>query len=212
MPEEIRAVCFDLGGVLARICHTWRDALQTAGLTQAAERFDPKCKLVDYELFEPYQAGEVDLNRYARELGEFLGVSPQEAVHVHNRIIIEPYPGTESVITSLQRANVATACMSNTNTLHWDVFMQGVRFPGIASLEVQVASHLVGVNKPEEGIYREVKRLVGSEGSAILYMDDSPEHVEGAKRLGWQAYRIDPHVETTADQINEILSEQGVRH
>jgi putative hydrolase of the HAD superfamily len=210
MPVEVRAVCFDLGGVLARICHTWHDALRSAGLEQKAEGFDPECKLVDFELFEPYQADEVELNRYAAYLGEFLGVSPEEAVHVHNRIIIEPYPGTESIIASLQQAVVTTACMSNTNSLHWGVFMEGVRFPGVASLEVQVASHLVGVNKPEEDIYREVERLVRCEGPAILYMDDSAEHIEGAKKLGWQAYQIDPHVPTTANQIEEILANHKI--
>ncbi|AIE84729.1 HAD family hydrolase [Fimbriimonas ginsengisoli] len=202
-----RLVTFDVGGVLIRICHTWQACAREAGV-DIKWPAQPEIALTDFPAFDAYQMGAIDLDDYLARLAEWLGCSPEEAGRVHDGILVEPYPGTEELVAELQDRGELTACLSNTNEPHWQAFFGG-RFPAVARLDSKMASHLVGINKPDPAIFRLHAETNGVAPEEIVYFDDAPANIEAATEVGFRTLRIDPSGDTVA-QMRGFLVDLGV--
>ncbi len=181
----MKVVCFDLGGVLVRITLNVAEAGLRAGVPGL-----PDVMFTDLACFLDYQAGRLGTEDYGVALSECLGVSVEEALAVHNHIPIEPFPGTLELIQDLN-SSVITACLSNTNELHWREMLGSGRFPNVQALQVPVASHELGMEKPDPEIFEAFEQLVGVGGAEIVFFDDSYVNVAAAQSRGWQAHLID---------------------
>lgn len=201
-------VVFDLGGVLARICHTWQEALSTAAVESTLPAEPPR-RLMDLPTFDAYQAGEIELDTYLDSIAEYTGCDRSEALHVHNSIIIELYPGVSEIVDELHAKGYKTGCLSNTNPPHWEELAFADRFHAIRNTEYKMASHLVGLNKPDPRIFKVYCETFNLKPENIVYFDDFLPNVEGAKAVGFRAHRIDPH-EPTAPQIRGFLAVENV--
>jgi len=103
--------------------------------------------------------------------------------------------------------SITTACLSNTNARHWEL-MHSDSHAGLPMhhLTHRVASHLVGVMKPEEGIYEHLEQITGLAPGSLLFFDDKAENVATAKRRGWHGERIDPGGDTVAQMRGHLRS------
>ena len=201
-------ICFDLGGVLVRICRSWPEGCRAAGVPEREHRPASDHDHRKNELIIRYQTGRVDCEDFFQELSDLFGGlwSPEEAARVHHAWILEPYAGTAELIDELHRAGLATACLSNTSHSHWAPLLQ---VPAIQALGVRHASHLLGLHKPDPAIYRAFEVETGTPGEDIVFFDDLPENIAAARAAGWDAVRID-HARETAPQIRAALEERGV--
>jgi glucose-1-phosphatase len=182
---ELRAVCFDLGGVLVEIAHTWEEALDAADIPHSLPGGTP---LVAAPLFVEYQAGEVNEAEYLRALAGYLGLAEVgNALTAHDAILLREGPWVLEAVRRLNASGIVTGCLSNTNALHWAELNRPERFPGLAELQVRLASHEIGANKPDEAAYRAFEAAVGFHGREIAFFDDHPGNVAAARELGWQA-------------------------
>jgi len=199
----MKLVCFDLGGVLVRITLRVPEAAARAGL----EHLDvPNVGFGDLACVLDYQAGRIDTTSYLRQLAEVLHGTEGEALAVHNHIPIEPYPGTLELVRSLK---VRTACLSNTNGLHWNEMLHSGRFPNVEALQLKVASHVLSLEKPDPAIFARFEELAGVGGDDILLFDDGPLNVAAARLVGWQSELIDPAGDTAA-QMRKHLESRGI--
>lgn len=196
-------VCFDLGGVLVRIRRTWQSCAEAAGVRIEAPD-DPPWDLTDFPLFDAYQIGAVGTVEYLEALATYLGVSPAEAREVHRFILHEPYAGTDGLVRSLQDAGLDTACLSNTNELHWVEMTETGRFPCVEALRYRVTSQGVGLLKPDPAIFRLFDRETGYSAERVVYFDDHQINVDAARAHGWTAFLVD-HQGDTAGQIRSHL-------
>lgn len=79
--------------------------------------------------------------------------------------------------------------LSNTNEPH--VAWIRERYPDIFPLfDHCVLSNEVGMHKPDVEIYRHVESLTGQPPEQHLFIDDSPQHVAGARKAGWHAVQF----------------------
>lgn len=201
-------VVFDLGGVLARISHYWQECIEIVGTTS---KLDPNARtgLLEAPQFEAFQAGEIALNEYLDSIAEFVGCPREKALAVHNAILQREYDGVGELIEELLAKGVRTGCLSNTNAPHWDAFLSDPRFSWIAKVPYKMASHLVGLNKPDHAIFRLWCSTYGVEPQQVVYFEDGAPNVEGALAVGYRAHRIDPNQETVP-QIRGFLVSEGV--
>lgn len=191
-------VCFDLGGVLVRINPTWGGAATHAGI---ATRCNPSAleALGGFEAFEAFQAGALDAHAFLAALAGHLGLEDvAQAEAVHQAILVEAYPGTAELVADLHRAGTATACLSNTNGLHWDRMAHTPEFPAIYALQHKFASQELRLQKPEPAVFRAVEIATGHAPESIVFFDDGELNVKGALACGWRAHVIDPHGDTAA--------------
>jgi len=215
--NEIGLVCFDWGGVLLRICRSWEEGCERAGLPVRGETGDPGLLGRRRAVSQHYQRGEIDDVAFCTRIAELTGgaYSPEEIALIHDAWLIEEYPGVHELITRLAGLDhLATGLLSNTNQRHWVRHLPGrdnepAEFPTPGLLEHRTASHLLGVAKPDETIFQLFERQTGFAGRSILFFDDLEENVAAARRAGWHAEQID-HDADTAGQIASHLTRRGL--
>jgi putative hydrolase of the HAD superfamily len=206
--SEIQLVCFDLGGVLLRICRSWAEGCAAAGVEVRDEAIRDASRDERHDLVVLHQTGKIDGPTYFRRVSEAVGglYTPEEVRRVHHAWVLEEYPGVGAVIDRIHEAGLATAALSNTNHEHW-VGIQ--HYPVMRKLRHRHASHLMGLHKPDPAIYRAFERAAGRRGGEILFFDDLPENIAAAEAVGWRAIGIDP-LGDTARQLADALAAQGV--
>ena len=119
-------------------------------------------------------------------------------------ILREPYPGVGDVVSELSDAGYVIGCLSNTSESHWQTFFEGGNYAFGPLLKIRIGSHLVRASKPDREIYRAFELESGCQDCEIVYFDDSPQNVESALALGWQALVIDATGDT-ARQMRQHL-------
>ncbi len=211
-----RVVCFDLGGVVIRICRSWEEGCAAAGLeVRSPERFgDPALRARRRELTDLYQAGEIGCGAYWREVSAATGgvYTPEEIERIHRAWTIEDYPGMRDVIARLNSVGgVVTACLSNTNHAHWEALRPSGHAPSPAIGEIARAfvSHEMGAVKPDARIYRLFEEGMGAAAGQVLFFDDLAPNVEAARACGWDAVQVD-HAGDTAGQVSAALRARGL--
>ena len=207
-PTAPTIVVFDLGGVMAKICHTWQDACTSAGVK--SNRLPPGATpLAELKTFDLYQAGKITLQAYLEDLAQFIGCKTEDSLAVHNGILVAPYPGIDELVREVQDLGLGTGCLSNTNEPHWEVLTLNGRYPAVQALDMKMASHLVGISKPSQAIYKTYCSTFEIEPSSIIFFDDYRVNVEGAQACGWNARWIDSSGDTPA-QMRAHLHDLGV--
>src|SRR4029450_10908464 len=194
--SPIRLVCFDLGGVVVRICRSWPEGCRAAGKDLRGEFPSGDSQLRAWnELGAQLGSGRIDPQTWARSISDLIdGVYTAEEVRdIHNAWILGEYEGIGGIIYRLHDAGLHTAALSNTNSDHW---AQMNDYPAFTRLGRRFASHELGLLKPDPAIYREFERRVNQRGNEILFFDDTPENITAAQSLGWHAELIDPHSRT----------------
>jgi len=215
--DRIGLVCFDWGGVLLRICRSWDEGCERAGVPVRTGAGDVESVVRRRELSARYQRGEIDDTAFCAGVAEATGgrYSPEEVALIHDAWMIEEYKGVHEVVGELARAGRAhTGMLSNTNHRHWSRHLPGEdgtppEFPTPSLLTHRHASHLMGLAKPDPGIYKRFERETGFAGTRILFFDDLEDNIASARDAGWHAELID-HAGDTADQIATHLARYGL--
>src|SRR5688572_5606214 len=120
----IRLVCFDLGGVLVRICRTWQEGCAAAGLEARGghELLEaPNGWYAPREVYSAYETGRITCDEFFSNVSTAIGCrySPDEIRAVHEAWLLGEYEGIHAVLAQLTSAHVTTAALSNTNHAHW---------------------------------------------------------------------------------------------
>ena len=180
-------IVFDLAGVLLDFAGVESVARLSKGQTDLG-RFDRFWSLSPWAVAlytgtctpEAFAAGAVD------ELG--LDVPPAEFLREFQAWLRGPYPGSFALVGKL-RKHAKVACLSNTNVLDVHRFRDELNLP--AHFDACFFSNEIGHRKPTPGSYQHVLRAFGlaSLPDRALFFDDSPACVEGARKVGMQAYR-----------------------
>lgn len=202
--DGIRLVCFDLGDVLIRLCRGWGHACEAAGLSVRPRDLDDAGRGAMHALIHGSEIGDLDQAQFAAGAAELLGLDPDHVLAISDAYLLGPYPEAARMLEDLHDAGVATACLSNTNAAHWRLMTDPDHrcYLPLDRMTYRFASHLVGVRKPDEAIYRHVEREAGLPAQSILFFDNLEENVDAARRCGWHAELIDP----TGDPVGQARS------
>lgn len=205
----VRIVCFDLGGVLVRICRSWEEACARAGIDVREGYRDSAHEGDRRRIVELYEVGGVRTNEYYKRISHSIGglYEPEEVRRVHLAWLIEEYSGARDVLASIRSAGRAkTACLSNTNEDHWELMES---WGALSLLDHAHASHLLGARKPDDACFVRFEEAVGAHGEGVLFFDDLAANIEAARSRGWRAELID-HTGDTAAQLVEHLCRHSV--
>ncbi len=206
-----RVVCVDLGGVVVRICRSWKEGCEAAGVPHR-ESFDQEGHPTitkRAEAVDRYQRGLVSYRDFLAEVSQIFGgvYSSAEIGMVHDAWIRGDYPGIADLFASVRRAKIRVACLSNTNDSHWKQMTESSE--AFRAIEFRHASHLIGLNKPDPAIFAAFERAMECEPHEILFADDLIANVQAAAARGWNAIHID-HTGDTAAQLARALAKCGV--
>lgn len=215
----VKIVVFDLGGVVVRICRSWAEGCAAAGLEFRAQALaSEEMKARRRAVSARHGRGELACADYYREMAATTGglYTPDEVERIHHAWTREEYPGVYDLVAQIHSAGLDTGVLSNTNHAHW-LRLAPARAGGGERPEYRTpsairhlhASHLLGLHKPEPGIYRAFERITGFAGPSIIFFDDLPENVAAASAAGWRAIQVD-HTGDTAAQMAGHLRALGI--
>ncbi len=203
MSSPTQLICFDLGGVLIRLCDGWDHACQRAGVTPAKPITDDAIAQV-IPLVHREEVGELEHGQFFELAASHLALSPEDTKAMSDAWLCGAFPGIDTLIDAVKAAGHTTACLSNTNDNHWQAMTDPAHPNGLPldKLDHRFASQLVKERKPNPGIYQHVERATGFPGEAIHFFDDSLENIQAADALGWQTCHVtdpdDPAAQMTA--------------
>ena len=176
MPRErdesaIAIVCFDLGGVLVRLRNSWTEVCRAAGLDIRGNADQDRAQQALHEAMAPYVLGRISHVEWAAKSAGALGglYSEEELSRIHDQWILGEYKGIAGVIDDIHAAGFATACLSNTNHAHWERMLRTDEYPGVSRLGARYASHILGLSKPNEAIYRAFEQATGQASERVLF-------------------------------------------
>jgi FMN phosphatase YigB (HAD superfamily) len=214
-------VVFDLGGVIMRICRSFTEACDRAGLELRPGAEAPAMSARRKLVAEAYHVGAITCDEFFAGLSRATDdlYSPAEVRRIHDAWLIEDYPGVGALVHDLHARGVATGILSNTNHAHW-VRMGTREFPAGGLVQHPHASHLLRLAKPHEAIYRRFHESTArvaprcADGAPrspaqLLFFDDLQENIAAARGCGWNAHQID-HTGDTAAQMRAELHRRAV--
>lgn len=194
MQTDLDAVVFDFGGVLIDVDYERTiDAFIELGI----DNFDLMySQAAQSKLFDEFETGKISAPRFINGLLPFLpvGVSPNAVVKAWNAMIGSvPYEGIQ-LLKSLRQAGIRTFLLSNTNELHIPIAFRRwleVHPEGPNELFDKIyLSHEVGMRKPDLRIFELVCREQKLDPSRTLFIDDSEQHICGARKAGLQVLHL----------------------
>ena len=189
---------FDFGGVLIDIDYAATPAamrrLSRAGSTIAFSQASQA------ELFDKFETGHLSPAEFRaglRAAYQLEGTDAELDAAWHAMLLDVP-PERLALVAELRRQGHQTALLSNTNALHIAEINRRLAAQyglahGIADVLDRVYySQEVGLRKPGEEIFRLVLREMNWRAEDVLFIEDSPQHVATARRLGLRVLHLAP--------------------
>ena len=226
--ESRTMVVFDLGGVLVRICRSWEQACAAAGEPYHPEMREPELLEARKAITRRHEIGEIECDAFFPAMAASTrGMYSERQVRaIHRAWLLGEYDGVNALIDELHHARVRTGVLSNTNHAHWVNLMpprwHGTRmptnaadllpaagYPTLGKIHFSHASHLLWRAKPNIEIHRAFEAAVKVGREQVLFFDDLPENVAGAKAAGWAVEQID-YSGDTASQMRTALLRRGI--
>ena len=193
--SQIDTIIFDFGGVLFDIDY---HAPVREFIKLGAQNFeDLYSKKAQSSLFDQLEKGEVSEEEFFLNLGRDLkmDVAFAQMTQAWNSILIGMKPQRALWLKEIQK-NYRTFILSNTNAIHVAAFEQMIeKNIGIqafkSGFEEVYYSNEIGMRKPDKEAFDFVVEQNALDPSKTLFIDDSIQHVEGARRAGLQAFHLD---------------------
>ena len=202
MSANLRALLFDLGGVLVdidfrRAFKVWatHSALSETELAQTFQFDHP---------YQQHERGQMSAQEYFSYLAATLKLSgsPEEVEAGWNAIFVGEIAETRLLV---QRARKTLPCYAFTNTNEVHMKRWSKLYPDVvAAFDRIFASHQIGLRKPERAAFEHISQAVGLAPSAMLFFDDLAENIRAAEEAGLHAVLV-----RSSHDVARALQEAG---
>lgn len=200
--SEIKALFWDVGGVL--LTNAWDRTQREAALEHFhldREEFADRHELV----VSSFERGKISLDEYL-DRTVFYRPRPFGREEFKNFMFSLSQPNPEALAFAKRLADSGKYLMGTINNESRELNQYRIEKFGLRAIfKVFVSSCLVGLRKPEEGIYRLALDITQQIADECCFIDDRALNLEMARRLGMHTIEMD-HVQ----QLREDLQKLGV--
>jgi FMN phosphatase YigB (HAD superfamily) len=209
--QNFKNIIFDYGNVIfsidfARAQQAWTNlGIKDVARFYAHKNQDP--------VFDAFERGEITapaFRNHIREKVDNPNLTDQQIDAAWNSMLIGVPAGNHELLLKL-KPKYRTFLLSNINAIHYDYVTDYLKtqfdFDGNDHLfEKTYYSHLMGKRKPGAAIFEQVLTENNLNPAETLFIDDSPQHLATAEKLGIQTYLM-----TAPDTIQGLFERLGVR-
>ncbi len=193
-PKDFPNIIFDLGGVVLNLDYSRTiSAFQQLGISEFESSYS---QLVQTGLFDDYERGEMTSNDFREGIRKAFRVDVSDAQidDAWNAMLLNLPKERLELLRKLSETK-RIVLLSNTNEIHIRKFNQTLKLEhGLNDLSGHFQklyySYEVGMRKPEERIFQHVLDEQGFNPAETLFIDDSPQHIEGARKVGLNVYHL----------------------
>ena len=208
--QNIKNIIFDYGNVIFNIDFTKvAEAWKKLGINNAAEFYGHRQQDPVFNLLERGEISVADFRDRIRELSGKADLTDEQIDTAWNTIFLDIPQGNHELLQQVKQ-KYRTFLLSNINAIHYNYVHTYLQKEfGIANndglFEKVYYSHLVGKRKPDAEIFEQVLHENNLDPAETLFIDDSPQHLETAQKLGMQTYLM-----TAPDTIQEFFKVNGL--
>jgi putative hydrolase of the HAD superfamily len=206
--ENIKNIIFDYGNVIFSLDFLKvQEAWKQLGINNPLEFFGHKQQ---DEIFDKFDRGEVSADEFRAYIRQITGNSTLTNEQINaawNSILVGIAPGNHELLLNLKE-KYRIFLLSNINSIHFDHIMAYLKsefeFDGNDHIfEKTYYSHLTGKRKPEPEIFELVLQENNLNPAETLFIDDSPQHLAAAQKLGIQTFLM-----TAPDTIQQFFKRE----
>ncbi len=190
--KNIKAIIFDLGAVILNINYqNTIDAFLKLGIKNTSTFYSKKVQTI---LVYQIETGEITAEKFLSELQkETNNASINQVSEAWNSMLLDLPENRLAVIQYLKK-EYSIYLLSNTNAIHIDALKKkigNIKWEKFCNLfDKMYLSHKVGLRKPNAGIFEYILREQNLKPEEVFFIDDSPEHIEGANKLGIKTHHL----------------------
>ena len=203
--HNIKNIILDLGGVLINLDYNkLNDRLGILGLSNTFSKSE------QIELFDKLEEGKISEKDFIRAFNRLTEANHnrQTIINAWNSILLD-FPIERLELLKHLGQKYRLFLFSNTNSMHIrEVYNIINRAYGIKNLnhyfEKIYLSNELGIRKPKTDGFDYILKDNNLKRNETLFIDDSPQHVEGAKKAGLNAQWLDLEKEDITLLINRL--------
>jgi glucose-1-phosphatase len=196
LQPHIKSIIFDLGGVLLNLDYNrTTEAFKRLGIAEF-ERIYSQAR--QKQLFDEYEKGLIGSEEFRAEMIALLEgkPAPHEIDTAWNAMLLD-LPHERLRLLEKLKSKYRLFLLSNTNDIHITAYsaylLEAFGFPDLSHIfEKEYYSYRVGKRKPDKEIFELVLSENGLQPHETVFIDDSIQHVEGARVAGINAYHLQP--------------------
>ena len=190
--KKIKSIIFDLGAVLLNISYQKTiEEFDKLGIKNSSTFYSKKLQTNIFNLLE---TGEISESDFIKEIQKHCTEATNtQILYAWNAMLLD-LPQHRLQLLKQLKTEYNIYLLSNTNKIHISEFENKIgskQYKEFCQLFDKVYySHKIGHRKPNAEAFQliiEENNLIAEE---ILFIDDSPQHIEGAKKLGIKTYHL----------------------
>jgi len=207
---NIKNIIFDYGNVIFSIDFTLtQQAFADLGISNATEFFGHRKQ---DKIFNAFEKGEITAEEFRVKIRGKAGnpnLTDDQINNAWNKMLLGIAKGNNDLLVKL-KGKYRTFLLSNINAIHYDYIIDYLKrefgFEGNDHLFEKVYySHLIGKRKPDADIFEYILKDSNLKPEETLFIDDSPQHLETAAKLGIQTFLM-----TAPDTIQAFIEREGL--
>ena len=197
--KNVKAIIFDLGAVILNINYqNTIDEFKKLGVKNPNSFYSKKTQT---HLFNQIETGKISQKEFLLQLQkETSDASIQQVKNAWNAMLLDLPEERIKLLKSLNQ-NYAIFLLSNTNALHICEFKKKLGNKEYAEFynlfDKVYYSHKIGFRKPQAEAFTIILNQNKLAAHEVLFIDDSPQHIEGAKKLGIKTHHLQDNEEVT---------------
>lgn len=203
--ERIKNIILDLGGVLINLdFQKLNESLKKLGLENAFSKTE------QIDLFDKLEEGRISEDFFLTEFKNLTTKkhSNKEIIDAWNSILLD-FPIERIELLEYLGKKYRLFLFSNTNSMHIkEVYNILYRSYGIKNLnpyfEKIYLSNELGIRKPKVEGFKQIITYHDLKLDETLFIDDSPQHVSGAKDAGLRAELLDVEKEDINNLVKRL--------
>ena len=206
---EVENIIFDLGGVLINLDYQkTRKAFENAGVVDFDSYYN---QTKQKDLFNDYEIGKISNNAFLQQLKQLMNVNIEDDVIIScwNAMLMDLPLRRLNLLENIN-SKYRIFLLSNTNAIHIEAFGKYIEneygYNKFLNLFQKVYySNVLGMRKPNVETFKKVLLMNNLNPSQTIFIDDSIQHLEGAKAAG---IRTIHHL--TNSEISDTLKSHGL--
>jgi len=209
--EKIKNIIFDYGNVIFEInFKRTQDALGQLGISDVTNFFAHKNHNSLFDNFEMDQITPAEFRTGIRAAAKNPSLTDSQIDDAWNSLLIGVSGNNHDVLLAVKE-KYRTFLLSNNNRIHYDWIMDHIQKGyGLDNyndyFEKAYFSQQMRLRKPNVNIFEQVIKENNLDPKETLFIDDSPQHIEGAKKAGLQTLLMDVHPE----KLEEFLIQHSI--
>tara|TARA_B110000444_G_scaffold239007_1_gene253078 strand:- start:66 stop:686 length:621 start_codon:yes stop_codon:yes gene_type:complete len=190
--KKIKSIIFDLGAVLLNISYQKTiEEFDKLGIKNSSTFYSKKLQTNIFNLLE---TGEISESDFIKEIQKHCTEATNtQILYAWNAMLLD-LPQHRLQLLKQLKTEYNIYLLSNTNKIHISEFENKLgkeQYNEFYQLFDKVYySHEIGYRKPNAKAFKIIINENNLIAEEVLFIDDSPQHIEGAKKLGIKTYHL----------------------